>query len=263
MRTKRFYKFFFIFFNSIGVLHLKFKYKKFETSQFRFTLLFIFILLSFLTRFYKLIEAILTFSNDIKLSKFSQNYMNLLVMFNILSTSFWTLMLSLRQKNIAEIFETFLEIKRFCELKKLKIFNAKLLTKNWNSLFLFNFICFSFLFTFISSFKDDRRINNFVDFLYNFFFELPSVIYPLQCLNFVHLILNHYEILLENLNQILEDQFDLVHNDCEFLIQNFVKIHKLFNLLNQSFGIVFSVCTIKQFINVSAVVSSIFDYGSF
>lgn len=244
----------FIFFNFIGVLNLKFTNQIFKITKLRLKFLQIYILFSMIIRLYKLIEFIVLTPNDENLSKFSFNYFNLLVLFNIFSTSFWTLILSSQQKNIANIFKIFIKLKKVCEIYNFTICNDQCIRKIRNSLLLFNIICISFLITFISSFKRDKSFRNFIRLLYNFLIELPNVIYPYQCLNFVNLMLNHYEILLETFNCILENKCNLVHNDCEFLLHNILKIHKLFDLMNKSFGIVFSVSTFKQLVNVSAVV---------
>lgn len=260
MENNYFYKILFRFFNLIGVLNLNFNGQIFKISKFRTTLFFISILLSIIIRFYKLVEALFLQPDDKNVSKFSSNYLSILASFNVLSTTFWIECLILNQIKIAKIFNFFLDLKIFCEFRNLKINRVKLLKMVRNSLLLFNFISFSFIFMFIFSFFYKRETSNFISFVYYFFIELPSIIHPLQFSSFVHLTLIHYEFLLESFNQILIKQFELVHNDCEFLLEKVVKIHELFNLLDQAFDVVFTVSTFKQFLNVSAVVSFLIYY---
>jgi len=69
------------------------------------------------------------------------------------------------------------------------------------------------------------------------------------------LILIHYEFLVANFNQLLENQVELIHNDCTDLIENLKKIQRFFNLLNQTIGSVLSFIAIKHIIGIVAIVS--------
>ena len=81
--------------------------------------------------------------------------------------------------------------------------------------------------------------------------------YYLMTINFYYIILIHYEYLFKNLNQILENQTELIHENCEEILKKLTIIKGLFKSLNKTFGKIFTMEATNELLCIIGFVSNI------
>lgn len=253
MKKLKVHKLIYKFFNIVGIFSLNFDGKKFNISNFRYLFSFIFIFGFLFIRISIFLKYLVERNHQYKITIFSQIFFEVSSCLNLLTTSTWIIILFFRQKKISKIFTIF---KCFYNFGSLKV-NLLELERKILIIFLFyNFMLTTFMIFYISSLLDEFGYENYHKMLTVIILDFPCIVFTTESSCFFNIILLHYEFLIKNVNIILEYQVELVHNDCRKLIENFYKIQKSFNLLNQTLGSIFSLITINHLVGVVAVVSS-------
>jgi len=245
------YKILFYVFNFIGILNLRFDGNKFKFSKVLYCkTLIIFVIL--ITKMFLDNYSIFKNYNNASISLFSKIYLLVSEQSQIFIIAIMVWIHLHRQKEIADIFTIFNNLKKFCDEKKFKINLRRLKFKL--TLFLFIILLY-FIVNLVNlcvhklNSKWSEVINNFLQAnLIMFFFSLFA---------FIYFILVHYEIVLKNINEILEKQMNVIHNNCEELLNNLILIHQLFRLFKESFQMIILLYTIFQLGIISRIVNLI------
>lgn len=251
MKFKLYY-FIFIFLNILCILSIKFKARKFSSPKYLRMKSFLIVLISFLISVEQIYIIFMSLFNHpekiVEISKFAIYFTSVFLLLSNVSTTIWMLILVIKQETIAKLFTIFLDFKNFCDEKKFKINYEKIRIKTLRtfclflSLSLISVIFFKNLSTF-----------NIIDIFKTILILFKLIFYRLSFWLF-YIILIHFEFLIDNLNDILESQFSL-HKHCESLFQNMMKMKIIFNLLNQGFGLIFSINVLIEFLFVISCVS--------
>lgn len=247
------YKLIFKFLNLICILSIKFDGTIYSSPRSYRIKSFLLVFVSYLTLVERIYASVKSFAspstNGIQITKFSFYFCNLFyfaVLFLVLT---WIIILILNQGTIAMIFNICLNLKKFCEEKKLKINLQTPQRKILISFFMFLSLNILSIINSVLELKIDLKI--LVTTISYIFFH----IFYTWCFWFFYVVLIHYDFLMGKLNEILENQFNLIHNNCENVCKNFFLIRILFNLLNRSFGVIFSFITLIEFLLVIFCVS--------
>lgn len=241
------YSFILIFLNILCILSIKFKAQKFSSPKYLRVKSFLIVFISFLVFVERIYVSVMSISNQpgkVNISKFSLYFTYVFYFLINIMTLIWMLILVAKQKTIAKLFTIFLDFKNFCDEKKFKINYKKIKIK---TLITFCLIILLSLPSVIVSI-------NLSKFNLKEILKIISILFYRFCLWIFYLILIHVEFLIVNLNDILESQIFL-NNNCENLLQNMMKLRILFNLINQAFGIVFSLNVLVEFLFVIFCVS--------
>lgn len=246
------YKFLFKFFNFLCILSINFDRKRFfspKILQFKSFFIVLILMFHYVKNLYYSVERIINEPDASKISTFSLYFIDFLFTALVILVNFWILILVRSQKNISRVFSIFFELINFCDQVKFKIEFKRVKFKILISLCLysyFNFICGAYVLR--ESKLDAISIFSFISYLFFQFFYSWSF-----CLFYLFLV--HYEFMLENFNEILQNQINFVHNNCEDLLNVLFKIRHLFKLLSKIFGVIFSLNVITEFLLVIFCVS--------
>lgn len=250
MTITKIHKLIFKFFNLIGIFSLKFDGKKFKIPKIRYFLSSILIFGYLALRLFIHLKSFYERKSKAKTTSFSIVFFEAITHFYILTIIMWITILLIRQKKLSEIFNDF---KNF-EILQINIGEVE--KKIVISFGYYNLMLIAFTANYISSIMIDLDLKSLYKMLIYVVLDFPLVFYSAECLCFFNIVLIHYEFLVKNFNQLLKSQVDLVHSDCRKLVENLSKIQKLFNLLNLSFGGVFSIITINNFVGITSIVSN-------
>lgn len=251
------YKILFYVFNFLGILNLRFdgnRFKFFKVLYCKTLIFFVIVITNFFLDNYSPFKNY----NKASISLFSKIYLLVSEQSQIFIITIIVWIHLHRQKEIADIFTIFHNLKKICDEKKLKINLRRLkfkLTLFLVLIFLYFIVNLANLFVHEPNFKWSEVMNNFLQaYLVMFFFSLFA---------FIYFILVLYEIILKNLNEILENQMNVIHNNCEELLNNLILIHQLFKLLKESFQTIILLYTIFQLGIISRIVNLIFNHLTF
>lgn len=167
-----------------------------------------------------------------------------------------TSILLFQQKQIAKIFSKFYELQKLCDSKNIETDEKVILRKTKKSILIFlSIIILSFDYIDLTL----KKQIGLVEIVESIITHISTTHY-LLCLNFCSLILIHFEFLINNVNQILDNQFELVHDNCENLLEWLSLIKKLFTSLNQTFGVIFTIETLNELFGTVGFVSNLCIY---
>ena len=255
------YKIIFFVYNLLGILNLKFDGKKFKFSKILFyKTLIIFVILT-TKKFFD--QYSIFYKHKIgSISLFSRTYIELNEQFQIHIIIIMAWIHLQRQKEIADIFTNFCNLKRFCDENKFKI-NLKKLKFKINVYLVVVFLLFSFVFIDLifhdPNLKWSKVINKFLTAIVSLYFISLFV--------FIYFILIHFNFLLINVNEILENRLSDIHNDCQNLLNNLKLIQELFELLKNSFQMtlflfaIFQLSIISKIVNIALKINNFLQFS--
>jgi len=226
------YYYLLIFLNFICILSIKFEAQKFTSPKYFRIKSCVIIFISFFSLVNKIWNGLKTFTSYVHVSKFTLYFTFLFYSVLLIILISWILILLWSQKTISKILTIFLAFKKFCDERKFKINLKKIKHKVCLTFCILLCIVLTIFIDPIIKAKLDL-INILITFFYLFFYT--------WCFWFFHVILIHCEFLIENLNEILKNNLSLIHNKCEHLHENLIKLKILFNLLNRAFGKIFTL----------------------
>lgn len=241
----------FFVFKFFGVLNFTFDGKKFKFSKFlHYKMRIIFVTISIIKFFNQFSVFIIT--QKITMSLFSRNFLQLTTLCQTYLVIIMVWIHLSRQKKIAKIFTIFYDLKMFCDERNFKINLKKLKIK-----FLIFFILISvFLLDIAIRYLFFETFENWIVILKDFI-DINILIYLLSFFAFLYFILIHCVFMLKKFNVIIENQTELIHDNCEFLLDKLIEIQKLFELVNESFGSTITIYVNIQLILITKVVSKI------
>lgn len=257
--NSKYYKNIFKFFYLTCVLSIKFDGKRFlapKSLRFKSIFLMSFVLIvRNILRFHEHNNHIHIEESDKKIiSIFFVIFVGLMMRIIEILPFICTLILLVQQEKIAKIFTTFYELKIICCNKNIKINDKNLFYKILKSFIVFGIISF-FVFDFV-----DLYLRNNIKLITIIISILDQImnIYYLLTLDFYYIILIHFELLVNNFNQIIKDRIDFIHENCEELLQKLTIIQELFDLLNQALGKIFSFEALDDLLYVISFVRNFF-----
>lgn len=208
--TSKFYKHILTFFNKACVLSIKFDGKTFSAPKsLRIKSIFWMSLVLILRNILKFIEKDERKTEVKTLSIFFLLFVGNMSRVNKAIPFICTFILIIQQDKIAKIFTKFYELKKFCDIKKIKIDDKSMSKRIKKSFFVFALVSV-LLFDYMElMFKDNIKLITIIISIFDHILKT----YYLLTLNFYYIILIHYEYLFKNLNQILENQTELIHEN--------------------------------------------------
>jgi hypothetical protein len=258
--ASKIYKYLFKFFNLICVLSINFNGKIFTSpNSLRFKSVAVICSVLVFKKILNDLENMPNPGEGKALTKIVSIFFLVLVPFLVGILKFMpylcTFMLLIQQKRIAEIFTKFYELKISFDDEKVEI-NENVSAKKIKKLFWIYLIFIILMFDIITVTSVKKQIYA-VDVLLSIIDHTIKT-YTLFCLYFYNIILIHYQFLLETTNEILENKFSCVHENCEKFLKKLYDVRKLFNLLNKTFGILFTLEAFNKLINMIGFVSLAF-----
>lgn len=236
---QKFYKNVFNYFTFFGILSVKLEGRRYKISN---VLLIKTIVIVIVFCVFKLYEHIIKRSllNRVSASSFAQSfsYFSHWVILLIMCTV--TFNIPLCQKNIAEILTILLKLKIFCEEQKFQLSFKKIKIKMFISFALFGSVIAVLTYRY---FKFESNVEYLI---LNVVISVISKLYIHGFYDFLHISVLHWDFIIENFNRICKDQLELLHNDCEKILQNFHKIQKILKISNKAFGKVIFLITTQQ-----------------
>lgn len=247
--VSKLYFFIFLYLNVLCILSVKFSAGKFSLPKVYQIKSYFVVFSSLLSFIYGVFSSMKAFTALAHLSKFAVYFSNIFYILMVIFIISWIMVLLKSQETIVKILTIFYSFKNLC--------NERMLCKNFKKvkqkifITFFIFTCFS-LTSYINPISETKF--DFINIL-----SLPFYLFLLTfytwCFWFFHMILIHYELLIENLNKILENDINLIHDNCEDLVENLIKIQTLFKLLNRGFAKIFTLIVLVEFLLVSFCVS--------
>jgi len=186
------------------------------------------------------------------MSLFSRNFLQLT---SLCQTDLIILMVWIhlsKQKRISKIFTIFYNLKIFCDERNFKINLKKLKVK----IVIFFILISGFLLNIANRYLFFETFENWIIIL-NDIIYMNILIYLLSFFAFLYFVLIHVEFVLKKFNEIIENQTELIHDNCEILLDKLIEIQKLFELLNESFGTTITIYINIQLILITTIVSTI------
>lgn len=244
------YKLILKFFNVFGILNIKFDGNKFIFSKFRNIVWLVLIIFNIIIWSIVRLKYAMKKNSEPNLTNFTKLVFTIFNGFVIVLAVIQAIALFISQKDIAKMFTIFHILIKLCNKNDLKIECDKLLQNVLFSFLIYNFFILFFVISSIKFYFVDENIQSVAKLLEQLFINFPNIVYSVESFLLSRLALVHFECLIENFNKILFDQVMQTHKDCKNIVANLIKIRKLFEILNNTFGRMFSIITITRFLDV-------------